>query len=87
LANHKSAEKRARQSVKREDRNSKVKSSVKTHEKTLVKAIEAKSKDVAELLKTFVSKMDKAAQKGIVARGTASRKVSRLAARAQEFLK
>jgi small subunit ribosomal protein S20 len=87
LANHKSAEKRARQATKREDRNNKVKSSVKTFEKALVKAIEAKSKDVAELLKSYVSKIDKAAQKGVFARSTASRKIGRLSARAQAFLK
>ncbi len=87
MANHKSAEKRARQATKREDRNNKVKSSVKTFEKALVKAIEAKSKDVAELLKSYVSKIDKAAQKGVFARSTASRKIGRLSARAQAFLK
>lgn len=87
MANHKSSEKRARQSIKREDRNTKVKSSVKTYEKTLTKAIEAKSKEVPTLLKAYISKVDKAAQKGVLARTTASRKISRLSARAQAFLK
>lgn len=87
MANHKSAEKRARQSIKREARNVKVKSTVKTYEKNLLKAIEAKSKEVPALLKAFMSKVDKAAQKGVLAKTTAARKVSRLSARAQAFLK
>lgn len=81
MANHKSAEKRARQSTKRRDRNSKAKSTVRTWEKKLRKAVAAKDTKVAqELLREFSSRIDKAAQKGIVHVKAASRKVGRISA-------
>ena len=81
MATHKSAEKRARQSLKKRVRNSQVKSSVRTWEKKLRKAMAAKDSTVAqELLKTFTSQIDKATQKGIVHAKAASRKISRLSA-------
>lgn len=82
LANHKSAAKRARQSVKKAGINSRRKSTVKTHEKSLLKAIEAKSlKEIPELLKAFISHVAKAAQKGAFRKETASRKIGRLSSR------
>jgi small subunit ribosomal protein S20 len=87
LATHKSSEKRARQSVKRAARNTGNRGTVKSFEKTLLKAIESKSKDVEALFKTYMSKMDKAAQKGAFARTTASRKISRLASRISALIK
>ncbi len=87
MANHKSAAKRARQSVKKAGVNSRRKSTVKTHEKNLVKAIEAKNvKDVPELLKAFISNVAKAAQKGVFKKETASRKIGRLSARVSAAL-
>jgi small subunit ribosomal protein S20 len=87
LATHKSAEKRARQSVKKQARNTNVKSSVKTFEKNLVKAIETKAKDIETHLKKYMSQISKAAQKGAISKQTASRKISRLAARASAVSK
>jgi small subunit ribosomal protein S20 len=81
LANHKSAEKRARQSNKRRDRNSKAKSSVRTWEKKLRSAVSSKDAKVAQdLLREFTSRIDKAAQKGVVHVKAASRKVARISA-------
>lgn len=87
MATHKSSEKRARQSVKRSARNSGHKSAVKSFEKTLLKAIESKAKDLQDVFNTYMSKMDKATQKGAFARTTASRKISRLASRVSAALK
>lgn len=88
MANHKSAAKRARQSLKRQAVNSKRKSSVRTEEKKLVKAIETKNtKELPALLKEFTSKVAKASQKGVFAKNTASRKIGRLSARVQAALK
>lgn len=87
MANHKSAAKRARQSVRKNAVNSQRKSSVRTHEKTLLKALaEKKVKEVPEFLKAYIGQMAKAAQKGVFKRETASRKISRLSARVSEFL-
>lgn len=87
MANHKSAAKRARQNIRREVRNTNVLSAVKTFEKHLLKAIETKSKDVETQLKTYVSKAMSAVSKGVLKKETASRKISRLSAKAAQFLK
>ncbi len=86
MANHKSAEKRARQAVRRNSRNSQVKASVKTFEKNLVKGIEAKSKELPALLQAFVKKSMSAASKGVLRKETVSRKISRLSVRVQNAL-
>lgn len=87
MANHKSAEKRARQSVRRNARNNQRKSAVKTLEKQLEKGIQAKAKEVPELLRSYTSEMMKAARKGIFKAQTASRKIGRLSARVSSLLK
>lgn len=80
MANHKSAAKRARQSVKKAARNTATKSGVRTFEKKLRTAISAQNKDeAATALKEFSSKIAKAAQKGVIRTQTAARKISRLA--------
>lgn len=81
MATHKSAEKRARQAVRKQARNTNIKSAVKTFEKNLVKAIETKAKDVETQLRSYVSEISKAASKGVISKKTAARKVSRLSAR------
>lgn len=87
MANHKSAAKRARQSVRKNTVNSQRKSTVRTHEKTLLKALsEKKVKEVPEFLKAYISQMAKAAQKGVFKRETASRKIARLSSRVNEFI-
>ncbi len=80
MANHKSAEKRARSSKRRNAINTKTQGAVRTVEKKLRKAIAAKSKDdSAKALTQFESAIAKAAQKGRIHFRTASRKIGRLA--------
>lgn len=81
MANHKSAEKRARQSLKRAARNVQVKSALRSVEAKLEKALTAKSKETTELLKAYTAKVMSASSKGVMKRETASRKVSRLSTR------
>lgn len=79
LANHKSAAKRARQSVVRKNVNSKRRSIVKTIEKKLLQAISLKDSPKAqELFKMFASYVDRAAKKNVVSKSHASRRKSRL---------
>lgn len=79
MANHKSAAKRARQTIKKNDVNSKTRASVRTIEKKVRLAVSTGDKDGAlKSLVMFSSKMDKAAKKGLFHKNTASRKVSRL---------
>jgi small subunit ribosomal protein S20 len=79
LAQHKSAAKRARQSVKKNAVNTARKSRVRTGEKTLLKAIKEKdSAAVKTLLSNYTSQMMKAAQKGVFSKQSAARKISRL---------
>ena len=80
MANHKSAAKRARQTIQKTARNSQRKKTIRTFEKKLRSAISEKKKDDAlKLLVTYTSKIDKAAQKGIIHKSNASRKVGRVA--------
>lgn len=88
MATHKSAEKRARQSVKRAKRNSMVMSSVRTVEKKLRSSIAAADKTLAaQLLKEFSSYADGAVSKGVLHYKTAARKISRLATRVNSLTK
>jgi small subunit ribosomal protein S20 len=80
LANHKSAEKRARQSERRRIRNRQVSSRVKT----LVKQVHSSTRggDVAEArekLREAERGLRKAASKGVIPAKRASRRISRLA--------
>jgi small subunit ribosomal protein S20 len=74
----KQAKKYLRQSKVRAQRNKIVKNTVKTLNKKTRKAIEAKSKDVDDLMKKTIKAMDKAVQKGILKKNTVSRTKSRL---------
>lgn len=79
MANHKSSEKRARQDIKKNARNRSTKNSVRTWEKKLRTAVASKDKNAAqELLKSFMSKIGKAAEKGVLKKTNAARKISRL---------
>ena len=74
MANTKSAQKRARQSLKRASANRVIKSSVKTARKALNTAISAGSKEDAEnSLRQLTSFADKAAKKGAIHKNSASR--------------
>ncbi|MDZ4677927.1 MAG: 30S ribosomal protein S20 [Oligoflexia bacterium] len=79
MATHISAEKRARQTKRRTVRNDTISSSLKTFEKKVRAAYEAKDgKAAIEALKNFAAQFDKAASKGIVHVKKAARKVGRL---------
>lgn len=87
MANHKSAAKRARQTIKRQAVNGERKSAVRTIEKGLLKAIAAKDLTaLPELLKKFMGQMSRAAQKGAFRRETASRHIGRISARVHQLL-
>ena len=74
---HKSAQKRARQTVKRTERNKKIKSLIKG---SLKRVLESNDKAVAELeLKKTVSVLDRAAVKGVIHRNKAANQKSKLA--------
>lgn len=80
LANHKSALKRARQNTVKNERNTSIRSKLKTFIKKLRTAIEEKDKEKSEgLLKTVSRELDKAVTKNVVHKNCASRKTSKLA--------
>ena len=79
MANHKSAEKRACQTKRRQARNTSRRKTVTTFEKKVAAAIEGGKADEAQkALVNFMSQIDRAAQKGVVHAKRASRRVSRL---------
>ncbi|WP_130836584.1 30S ribosomal protein S20 [Lachnoclostridium sp. Marseille-P6806] len=81
MANIKSAKKRILTNAKKAEQNKAVKTGVKTATKKVTAALAAGDKDAAkEALVSAVSKIDKAASKGVLKKNTASRKVSRLSA-------
>lgn len=81
MATHKSAEKRARQSERRADRNSQTKSAVRTFEKKVRASVAAgDTKSAADMMSEFQSRMGKAAAKGVFHGKSAARKIGRLAA-------
>ena len=87
MANTKSAEKRIRQSIRRNTRNRMVKSGVKTAVKGILSAVEANDLENAKiLLKNTVPVIDKAAAKGVLHKNTASRKISRITRRINALL-
>jgi small subunit ribosomal protein S20 len=79
MANHKSAEKRVRQNVKRNEINRSNRSKLRTQIKKLRAAVSASDKKLSgELLNPTVSVIDKAVNKGLIHRNTAARYKSRL---------
>lgn len=75
----KSGIKKNRQSQKRNERNTMVRSALRTAIKNLLTSVS--EKDVTksnELLKVAIKSLDKAASKGVIRKKTASRHVSRL---------
>lgn len=80
MPNKKSAEKRMRSNVAKTERNSSVKSRVRTLEKKFrTLAAEGNVEGAAEALRITVSALDKAVKKGVLHRSTVNRKKSRLA--------
>ena len=82
MPNTKSAERRMRNSARKNLRNRSVKSRLHTLEKNYLELISAgKKDDAARELRSLSSAFDKAAKSGVVHRATADRKKSRLALR------
>ena len=79
MANHKSAEKRHRQSKIRNARNTHIRSTMRSYVKKVRMAIAEGDTEAAKtLLEKAVPYIDKAATKGVIHKATASRKISRL---------
>jgi len=79
LANHKSALKRHRQSLKRRDRNRAARTQIKNMVKAVRQAVEKKDKEqAAAALRDAVATLDKAASKKVVHWRNASRRIGRL---------
>ena len=87
MANHKSALKRNRQSIIRRDRNRMNRSKIKTVVKKVDAAIEVEDsvEKAQEALKTAVPIIERAAAKGAFHKKTASRKISRLTKKVNNF--
>lgn len=82
MANTTQSAKRARQSLKRQDVNKQRKSRIRTYLRKVEEAIASGDKAVAaEALKAAQPELMRGVTKGIFHKNTASRKMSRLAAR------
>jgi len=82
MPNTKSAERRMRNSARKNLRNRSAKSRLHTLERSYLELLTAgKKDDAAKELRTLTSALDKAAKSGAVHRATANRKKSRLALR------
>ncbi len=79
MANHKSALKRMRQSLKRREHNRSFRTRMRTAVKKLRAAIDEGNADLAKsLLSETLSTVDATAQKGVIHRNAAARTKSRL---------
>ena len=79
MANHKSALKRVRQTVKRRGRNRHVLTTMRSQIKRLRAAVEAGNADEAKAnLTEAIRQLSRAADKGVIHRNQASRKIGRL---------
>jgi ribosomal protein S20 len=77
-----------RKSNRRHLRNISIRSELHSHSNKVEELIAAKKSDEARAaLRTFTSKLDKAASKGIIHRNVASRKASRLTKRISSLSK
>ena len=78
----KSGIKRHRQSLKKRERNTVVRSDLKTQLKKFESVLESKDANSAQqILRETEAKLRKAASKGLIKKETASRKVSRISKR------
>jgi small subunit ribosomal protein S20 len=79
MGNNPSAQKRVKQSEKRRIRNKSSRSAINTTVKKAFSLLEEKNTDEAKAtFKIAITKLDSAANKGILNRNTVSRKISRL---------
>jgi small subunit ribosomal protein S20 len=82
MPNTKSAQRRMRNSARKQLQNRSIKSRLHTLENTYLELLGAgKKEDAASALKNISSAFDKAAKSGVVHRATADRKKSRLSLR------
>jgi small subunit ribosomal protein S20 len=86
MPNHKSAEKRVRQSEKRRAINRGNRTKVRTYIKKLRTALDGKQ-DLEQVLPETISVIDKAVQKGVLHANAAARYKSRLTVRANQASK
>lgn len=84
MANHKSAEKRARQDARRRDRNRTIRARTRTVIKAVRADLETGTGDGAARAREAESALRRAASKGVIPKRRASRLVSRLARRANK---
>ncbi|HEY5404918.1 MAG TPA: 30S ribosomal protein S20 [Pyrinomonadaceae bacterium] len=85
MPNHKSAEKRVRQSEKRRDINRGHRTKVRTYIKKLRSALDAGDKQqVDQILPETISVIDRSIQKGVMHANAAARYKSRLTAQANQ---
>jgi small subunit ribosomal protein S20 len=86
MANHKSAEKRARQNIKRNAINRSNRSALRTQIKKLRAALAGQDKTASrEALNPTIAVIDKAVNKGIIHKNTAARYKSRLTRHVSEL--
>ncbi len=86
MANHKSAVKRARQTIKKTEVNRARTSRVRTFVRKVEEAIASGDEAAAKLaLKAAQPEMARAAQKGLTKKNTVSRKLSRLSSRIKKL--
>jgi small subunit ribosomal protein S20 len=79
VANHKQAEKRNRQRIKRRSRNLRHLSTMRTYMKRVRRALEGgQVQEAKEALPQAITAIGRAASKGVVHRNTAARYISRL---------
>ena len=88
MPNHKSAEKRVRQSEKRRVINRGNRSKVRTYIKKVRAALDSeKSDEIQSVLPETISVIDKAVQKGVMHKNAAARYKSRLTLKANQAAK
>ena len=81
MADHKSARKRARQTLGRQERNRAVRSQVRSTLKQARQAVDSGAKDAQALVRQAERQLRRAAAKGVLPARRVSRLVSRLAQR------
>ncbi len=86
MANHKSAEKRIRQTLKRTERNKYYRTRIKNLSRALNEAVDSSDLTKAqEALKVANKDIHSFVSKGILSKNTAARKISRLNARVKKL--
>jgi len=78
VANIKSQIKRNRQNERRRLRNKSVRSEIRTRSKSAVAAVDAGAEDAEEALRLAVSRIDRAAAKGVIHKNQAANRKARL---------